>query len=1372
MEARKIFEAVVAEYPQPLAKACSDYLETGHRDPWEEWAVLSRDVLTATLHYLSHIALAELAASERKVPELLYWIEKLLKRPLTGQYLGFLRETTRYFQDHELSGSIPELFDFLRRSELEKTLTEEGKGLLELLVAYRNQWAHGKVSRDAVAEKSVAEVRRLTALLLAELAFLKRYPLENEAGAPLMGVAVPKEAGVDEASTIRLRGAASLRPLMLKVRQGQIALLEQVDFNRLRLAYRSPAGSHKFSRKDLEKKEAGRVIEELRGIYDKVRSLQGQMERLDYGQFCERAALVTDGTLADYQQIGKYDPRTYVPRSEWAGDDGLLAGFLRSDKTLLALDGAQGSGKSAQLAFIADQCRRENCPVLFVNAQRFSFFEVAYRSENPFPRHFATLLNVTRLVDSADTLTARKGQGTQPTVIIIDGINEIDGWDGKWNRFRAMEELLHWVVTMAHPRLKIICGFRLEAYQEYGYLKTTDLPPGLEAVAWQAESDTDWTVRLAPFALSDARRLFERLQERPEDGLSPSFSWDEMVVQMGDSLEVFAANPLLFRIFLRAHHGQAVVLGHEPEVLFRSYIDQLTGREAARRRPWWLKLFAFLRNGGVTPRERLLADVVKVASATGGMGFQVEDLNEKKNRRLLRALEDPRESGFETLCDAQVLSEESFQLRDAQGEEQGKRRVSYVAEALERVLREVQERTDRLHSFSSMFGMVAMALLMLAGAIFLMGKQLEMAYAQKAQEGQMEAPFRAAAQLDYAALFDRTLGSYVSATIEMTATVFGLLLCFLVLHEGFKRYAYLRRGVLALSVHHRIWGKFLAILFRPVTAGVLPLLAAFFFYALVVPAGLGPEWVHAFDRKVAAVFYFDLFSLLLGLLVFYLLGVLFTVYRPGVVPNCMMFQRACLGYPRRLVRYILEDYLRVFGPEENRRQWRIKWIPTLKALLLTYALTGLVFLFAVFVNGNPEATAAQDSNWFRIFQLGQRSAYTVSNTWAILVPVILILPLFSAALLFSMPSVRDLMIRAREQLQRPRNFAPYRMQLLALSYYYGFALLGLGTLLVCGFWLSAQQERSTAAEQAAVRELREQLPDEELFTQGYVLDLAQLQRSIPVDRISALAHLSELYLPRNFVGTIDVSRFKDLQVLSGPADAFTGWPGLDPLYRTDPNGKEGNRLRTLVLFDPGSMLDAEFEGILSTERLEIHGQCTNLDALGDSFPALVTLSIDARHASLVSAAAIGERKNLVIELRGETSPQLDWLTSEHADCIIRLMTPIGQKSQNLQYLERLFMPVDGFDPEILKECVALRWLHFEMPETPSTEWLQALRRVIDSELPRLETLEFSKKLASGPLGRTPEFSRYKPHYLAKGRDDMRQLLDLMASEPSALFEED
>ncbi|MBI5071030.1 MAG: NACHT domain-containing protein [Deltaproteobacteria bacterium] len=706
--------------PYPLASACRKLLDAPPRDGWEEWERLSRDLLGPVVRYLAHLLLSDFVSTGRQPPQLFHRIQAVLGRPLAGHYVGFLRDTARYYRDEVLPCALPELLSFLLAADVDFTLAPDGKPLLGLLVDYRNLRAHGRFDNPAALDETVAIVRDLSATLLDSIAFLSRYPLRLEDGTPLMGAAPPGLSAEPRSLTVVAQSELVVRPLLLKLKGKDVSLLEDADLEGRRLVYRGASSFTKLAKKDLAREEGARLLGELQKLLEKVRAIDVELENADWSSFSERAAVLTDRTLALYREMGKYRPEWYIPRPAWHGNAGILRRFLDSERPLLAISGVQGTGKSALAAHLAQEAREAGHAVLFVNAQRFTFAKVAW-SGNPYPDYFARTLHYQRPFDKEGFagLLRSLPPGKQ-VLLFVDALNEVDGLAAKWNRFRAMELMLEWISSIAQPGLKVVLSFRADSYDDYDQLEGDCVPASIPGLAFPGNHPKHaWITEVEPFDESQAQALYEKLQGQPQHGMAPTMVWEEVLRGLGDKASELTSNPLLFMIFLRCHHRETRVLTSDREKLFLRYADKVTGADLVRQWPWWRKVLGFLRNGLITPRENVLADVVAKTMERGGAAFlhsQLSPPRMKHDRRLLAALAEPGDSPFAALKDAGVLIEEKIEEHQADSIIHD-RRVSFVAEIMTAAIAGLARRRDFRKKLAESLLFFSTASIVLVGAL-------------------------------------------------------------------------------------------------------------------------------------------------------------------------------------------------------------------------------------------------------------------------------------------------------------------------------------------------------------------------------------------------------------------------------------------------------------------------------------------------------------------------------------------------------------------------------------------------------------------------------------------------------------------------------
>jgi len=201
------------------------------------------------------------------------------------------------------------------------------------------------------------------------------------------------------------------------------------------------------------------------------------------------------------------------------------------------------------------------------------------------------------------------------------------------------------------------------------------------------------------------------------------------------------------------------------------------------------------------------------------------------------------------------------------------------------------------------------------------------------------------------------------------------------------------------------------------------------------------------------------------------------------------------------------------------------------------------------------------------------------------------------------------------------------------------------------------------------------------------------------------------------------------------------------------SGLESSELSTLHLINPINDL-ARIKSTSVTE-LYLSGDCATLGDLRKHFPQLMQLSISEDIARRTAAEFLSPYTNLILKIGSMGEPQLEWLRSEHAECILVLSKPIGYSTKNVEHLERFSMSADGLDPELLSKAKSLHWLVLTIHKPQTSQWYRKLQAAIES-LPALSSFEIRTEVSGASLRS------------AKGRKDIGQLLDYLSEHPSSV----
>jgi len=184
--------------------------------------------------------------------------------------------------------------------------------------------------------------------------------------------------------------------------------------------------------------------------------------------------------------------------------------------------------------------------------------------------------------------------------------------------------------------------------------------------------------------------------------MAPLMSWNEIRSGLGEALTEYTSNPLIFTIFLKIHHREAKILTTNKEEMFTLYAEKLTGATERRQKPLMTRVWKFIKNGDITPKEQFLSDIVSKMAEVGGAAFLVDQLKPKKKRdkRIHLFMENRKSSGFEDMQDGGLLTEERIET-EIEGKTIFSRRISFVGELMVSAMEGIQNKINRRHEYQN-----------------------------------------------------------------------------------------------------------------------------------------------------------------------------------------------------------------------------------------------------------------------------------------------------------------------------------------------------------------------------------------------------------------------------------------------------------------------------------------------------------------------------------------------------------------------------------------------------------------------------------------------------------------------------------------------
>jgi len=1283
---REALDEAAETYPYPIAAACRDVLDTEPRDSWHEWELLSRDALTPVLTYLSHLLLSDLVATGREPAHLFHRIEAILSRPLAGHYAGFLRETASYYREENVESAVPELIGFLLEAEVDRELTESGRPLLGELVDYRNRWAHGRIENEEVVENSLRRIRSLTGRLLEAIRFLSDLPLRLEDGTELMGSEPDLPAEPMPLLTVTAEDV-SLRPLLLKLDGRELSVLAEADLAGRRLTYRSPDSYSQLSEEEGEAAE--RLFEELKSLLQEVRSLEATLPTPDLETFRERAAVQTNRmrTLYGKENLGKYDKGLYIQRPEWEAEGGHFWDFLESEKTLLAIDGEQGTGKSALAARLSERAEEAGHAVWFMNAQRFTFAEVSW-SGNPFPRYFADRLSYEAPFDAEaiETLADEAEEGER-IVLFVDGINEIGATSDKWNRFKAISQLLEWTEEVAHPKLKVVLTFRTEAYTRFDYLQPEDVPDRIEEISFQIRSSTDrndissedkgketklpWVNTIDPFTEEQARELYDRLQDL-ERGMAPDMTWDEIQEGLGEELETFITNPLLFTIFLKAHEGESAVISTDQGELFTRYANGVTGARERQGWPWWKRAYHFLKNGNITDKERFLADCTEKASENGTPSFLVSDLEpdgSDRDERIAEFLADPEESEeLEELQGSGLLVREP--IYETGEDRAADQRVSFTSELLTQTMDRVSIAVASRRDLKNSIIIAGLGLLVMAGVFgaFLFSMLIK-------YSGELGAT-------SYG-LYTGVIGSAIRFIPLFLAGILWVIYPEEWIITKFKTPSIM--GLLEYSIYEHL--KLLVLSF---------LKKLYYFLILIIGFSIAFSMYMGISPGPYRIFYLS----------FCIVFILLFCYNP-IFNN--YFLRGHIPYPKKVISKIFSNIISSFK----------KYTETLNyKLFLAYLLASFILLFAssplsqfhLMPYTNPPFKDMEEIvsifNSQEIYRSFIGNYNIINNAHWLVFLFGLITTLFTTYLnhkanLFYIKTYSEKLYDSTYNIK------------------YSYSIVFLLFILLISFAFSSQFSDP---------------PSPRAIFTG--------QRSIEKVVAQHPALSSSINKPVTDNDEVHVSLQNVLPLHSSEVEALSSVPmtslTLSSSQLQEFSLQEWAPIRRLTITGDSVQLQSD-DAITSLEVLTVQGHLTNLQRVEDLYPTLSVLRVS--EASIESAGGLPDLWDAAfIRIETENAPSLSWLGPESSSYIFEFTHPPTEQTKNLSIPRHAMFPSPALDPDILDKMENLRWLYLtnspcgsENITSDKKDWCEELNRIESNRTLNIEHTSSKESLIKALL---------------------------------------
>lgn len=584
-EIRDLESEILTTYPHPLALSYRNVIEA--KDPVAQVTLCISDLLSTIYQYLALVMLLDYASLAVTRSYRLYgFIEEMVYRAGPGKWLGFLRESLRFYREKDLAPSITEIptfFDMYGRSkrshlELVDENTSSKHPALDALVALRNRWAHARNLAGESAPELASSLLLVVRHLMRDLACLRQRPLlavdATRQLTELAGVNLPSSVtSKPEPLEVYLGSPESPSPsLRLFLQRGrkkdslEVLLFEELIGNR-QAVYSSSFSSLRMKR-STETEQA--IVEGMAELIEHLRSEDETLtlKRTTFDRFAARCNAFTRGVYTEFKDAGKYYPDAYVPPAPLSGS---LQAFLESDATLHLIAGDQGGGKSALVCHWARELlgedravsqepeasnELEQHAVLLLEAHRANVYE---HGHHLLERWMADTLHLDASHDPLQYIEAalQKASESQGVLLIFDAINEFEKMsEGRRMNCRRLLAKLIDLAERIHDtphlrgRVRMILTLRWDAFAAVDYT--------VEEFASEYADRTNLFYQTAEGhqlcswvpPLSDPGEIYEHLR-RAGQGMAPQFSWSEVPAGLRHDL----TNPMLLRLFMTIHDG-------------------------------------------------------------------------------------------------------------------------------------------------------------------------------------------------------------------------------------------------------------------------------------------------------------------------------------------------------------------------------------------------------------------------------------------------------------------------------------------------------------------------------------------------------------------------------------------------------------------------------------------------------------------------------------------------------------------------------------------------------------------------------------------------------------------------------------------------
>ena len=590
------------------------------------------------LKYLGLISISEFFNSDIKNRRIVDLFLSQLSEPSFGKWNGFIRECYAELQKEKIDLIFPEFYNFYVQIEnkdkkfniLEEIIEDFGEvnyskknGLssIGMLVNFRNKYlGHGTPINENKAKELWEFYYPIFQTLLIKLSKLSEsslYKKENGIVWKLASSVVTEHNNLNQVideekvwlTDNKDRNLSMLPFFIIPSDFGNIKNETQL------LVYESYTGFtiKFFSPESVVKETSGKILEKLNLLLrDKQKEIPSAPEAFTKDEFLKRIADENKLLIETLINEKKVIPKVYQHREEM---EIKLREWIGARANIFFMVAEAGSGKTNLLVEIQKQYTEQNLASLLIRAGRME--------KQSLTAQIAYLLNID-VEKGLENYSAIAGTQSEPTFILIDGLNEANNAEALW------QEILSLSTTFELGSLKFVVTSRantkadLERYlvsdkqQELLYGEIKENEKGLGAYSF-------W---LTALNMEEMKGAWQNYAAKDKARFKPQFSFDA-IAGFDRGIYNQIENPLILRLFLEVYNGK--VLAKKGAKHLNIWHDWLLA--FSEKEQLFLKLLAnevWLKgNGELLLDELLKHDVLKSYFSSDITGDPYPRLKEK-----------------------------------------------------------------------------------------------------------------------------------------------------------------------------------------------------------------------------------------------------------------------------------------------------------------------------------------------------------------------------------------------------------------------------------------------------------------------------------------------------------------------------------------------------------------------------------------------------------------------------------------------------------------------------------------------------------------------------------------------------------------------